>query len=148
MQDIELEYKERSTLQGSIRSPPTSRQQGAPSSRTQPHSPRVSISPATNTPMQSNRRDTCAFDPTGWVLNHHKENFILELIDPDMKKSETKDVENPSISAANWSSRRFRVNFAQLNHMRMRKLQSRLVNDVVNMCFTSTEPAQWEETLQ
>jgi hypothetical protein len=66
----------------------------------------------------------------------------------ERKKTKTKDVENPSISAANWSSRRFRVNFAQLNHMRMRKLQSRLVNDVVNMCFTSTEPAQWEETLQ
>ena len=144
MQDIKLENKQRSTPQGSIRTAWTPQPQGAP---TQPNSPRVRSDPTMNTATQSTRRDTHDFNPTGWVLNHHKDNFILELKDPETKKSEG-DVENPSTRAASWSSRRFRVNFAQLQNMRMRKLQSRLVKDAVNMYFTSKEPEQWEETLQ
>ena len=45
--------------------------------------------------------------------------------------------------------RRFRVSFAELQRMKMRKLQIKLVKDVVDMCENpAAESNTWEEDLQ
>ncbi len=55
----------------------------------------------------------------------------------DKKTAETIDTAQP----------RFRVSFAELQRMKMRKLQVKLVKNAVDMCETGSEPKDWEDNL-
>lgn len=49
---------------------------------------------------------------------------------------------------ADANERRFRVSFAELQRMRLRKLQVLLVKDAVDMRYGLAEASEWEEHLR
>jgi hypothetical protein len=93
-----------------------------------------------------------------WVVEHHKNNLVLELkrretssIFDLFRKKQQIDAEIGSTGTARWKARRFRVNFSELQSMHMRKLQSKLVEHAIDMRLTLKEKegqGEWEETLQ
>lgn len=83
-------------------------------------------------------------NPGQWVIDHHKHGLIEEL--------------KPPTSNFLWRifntrnkvrrlDRRFRISFAELQRMRIRKLQCQLVEDVIQMRKNGSEPDDWETTL-
>jgi hypothetical protein len=113
-------------------------------------------------------------NPGPWVLHHHKGNFITELEKPPKtfsdkaeyyfkewteelsrstkrllninceKKKDHGKIEN----RGKWEDRRFRLSFAELQRMKLRKLQIALVGNVVNMLHSNRDNAEWENNLR
>lgn len=100
-------------------------------------------------------------EPGPWVLHHHKGNFITEIRKPEhktafkrlddwtmsMKAGELKD-DKEKRKSIKWEDRRFRVNFAELLRMQLRKLQITLVENVVEMRYSNRESDKWEEHMR
>lgn len=114
--------------------------------------------------------------PGPWLLHHHKENIICKLKRPKVNlatkiydqiskvvcKAHSKLFEegNNKTSGAtndppddpeaenNWEKRRFRVSFAELQRMYLRKLQCKLVKDAVDMYDNDDEVPGWESNLR
>lgn len=107
-------------------------------------------------------------NPGPWVLHHHKPGLILELQEPEGNffskmydkyfKQGNKTARGSTLNerhddlevvkTTKWKDRRFRVNFAELQRMHLRKLQCKLLKDVVDMHYTNRENEGWEETLE
>ena len=47
-----------------------------------------------------------------------------------------------------WEERRFRVSFAELQRMQLRKLQITLVENMLNMRYSNRQSEGWEKTLR
>jgi hypothetical protein len=115
--------------------------------------------------------------PGPWVLHHHKQNLITEIRRPvefnsafdkvgfylrkrfgdslrwagrklanrgDKNQNEEKGKESDRA----WEERRFRMSFAELQRMKLRKLQIKLVGNIVDMHYSNCEDEEWEVTLR
>ncbi|KAF7593645.1 hypothetical protein BBP40_011050 [Aspergillus hancockii] len=82
-------------------------------------------------------------EPELWAINHHRPNLIAELVPP------TETYLQRWLGAKNLASpeRRFRISFAELQRMRVRKLQCILTKHVIKMRSDGLEPPSWEDTL-
>ncbi|KAN0098216.1 hypothetical protein V8E51_013879 [Hyaloscypha variabilis] len=115
-------------------------------------------------------------NPGPWLIYHHKKNLIRKLKKPrinvltymyekirnigfqaysELFGDGTKNagatanqVDDDPDAENNWEKRRFRVSFAELQRMYLRKLQCKLVKDVVEMYDTDDEVAGWESNLK
>jgi len=94
-----------------------------------------------------------------WALHHHKPNLITEIRKPEPILKKTKinlqrwikslcgcpfedhqrSSETVQTASAKWEDRRFRLSLAELQRMQLRKLQIKLVGDVVNMHYSNKE---------
>ena len=101
--------------------------------------------------------------PGDWVIGHHRNSLIIRLDDPKVglvrsavnavlagignvtygKKNTSAPPTSPSSDGM-----RFRVSFAEVHRMRIRKLQCQMVRHVVEMRATGHESAGWEDTLE
>ncbi|KAJ4420869.1 hypothetical protein N0V82_004048 [Gnomoniopsis sp. IMI 355080] len=96
-----------------------------------------------------------------WVLQHHKENIIKE-IDGDHLENQIWDfivswllptgiarklLSNINGSKMSDSGPIFRISFAELQRMRMRKLEVQLIKHAVHMAKFGVEPQGWENDL-
>jgi hypothetical protein len=107
-------------------------------------------------------------NPGSWVLRHHKDNLISELREPEssfiskiydqyfkhMTKTSSGTTskephdDHKTVKSTKWEARRFRVSFAELQRMHLRKLQIKLAKHVVDMHYSNRESEGWEETLR
>jgi hypothetical protein len=116
-------------------------------------------------------------NPGPWVLHHHKQAFIAEIRKPIEFQSiyekvgyyfgewnrgfvswaesrlgkgakQNKKRKMEKASDRDWEDRRFRMSFAELQRMKLRKLQIQLVGNVVDMHKTNRESEEWESTLK
>ncbi|KAK3327037.1 hypothetical protein B0T19DRAFT_474898 [Cercophora scortea] len=103
-------------------------------------------------------------DTTAWIIRHHKlihaikrqrPSFLSERLLHGRKPSRTTEDEWTEQLKNNlyWhrsdNERGFRINLAELQRVRLRKLQSRLVRHVLKMTYKSQEePEDWEKDLQ
>ena len=101
-------------------------------------------------------------DPGHWVINHHLPNLVFEVRPPKWhpvrrlvnvissllrgEKTTVRQNWNPAIPAP--GERRFRVSFAEVQRMKVRKLQCQVVNDVIHMRGHGREAEGWEENLE
>jgi hypothetical protein len=113
-------------------------------------------------------------NPGPWVLHHHKPNLITEVQEPIKFRSTCDEVQHyiangirglifwiesrlgkqgeqnhPGTpegkdSDKDWEDRRFRMSFAELQRMKLRKLQIKLVGQVVDMHRHNRENQEWE----
>ena len=90
-------------------------------------------------------------NPGPWVLHRHKRGLLVEIKKPESNfvfKLFGKYLKNRTKSPnAEGNDRRFRVNFAELQRMQLRKLQCALVRDVIKMHHSNEEKGEWEKTL-
>jgi len=97
-------------------------------------------------------------NPGPWALYHHKDNFITELRVPKpsythdllerFRKLFTSKPRNQDIKEPEWEERRFRMSLAELQRMKLRKLQISLVGKVVSMSYSNRESEGWVKELQ
>lgn len=105
-------------------------------------------------------------NPGDWAVNHHLPNLITRLDQPEanvigsaLNEMTTKIREircgkkaepTPSLSAYSFSEdgMRFRISFAEVQRMRIRKLQCQLVRHVVKMRLEGHESPGWEQTIK
>lgn len=97
-----------------------------------------------------------------WAINHHLRNLIEKLHDPkpDVLHFILETLPRGLSAMFRWqtnvrppvpppqSQQRFRISLAELQRMRLRKLQCQLVKDVIQMRCEGTEPPGWEERLK
>jgi hypothetical protein len=94
-------------------------------------------------------------NPGHWAINYHLSNLVFELRRPkwhpirravnavtSFLKGQKVDNYTPMDT-----ERRFRISFAEVQRMKVRKLQCRVVDDVVYMRAYGREPDGWEENL-
>jgi hypothetical protein len=109
-------------------------------------------------------------DPGKWVIRRHRDNLVVRLIEPKeglvksglttlkTKIQEIRDGKIHStspplgdgesqVTSPHADNRRFRINFAEVQRMYVRKLQCQLVRHVAKMRATDQESSGWEETL-
>ncbi|KAK3314838.1 hypothetical protein B0H66DRAFT_563764 [Apodospora peruviana] len=124
----------------------------------------------------SSCRNLDRYNQGDWALDQHLTNLVMEL-EPPSKVRNIRKLGRASTAAAGPTDkedhhldqlhrdsergrddndnditdrdreRRFRINFAEVQRMRVRKLQCRLVRDVVDMRYTGREVDGWEEAL-
>jgi hypothetical protein len=102
-------------------------------------------------------------NPGPWVLHRHKRGLLVEIEKPKsnivskMCKYLKHWTESPCGTTpeerhddltAEGDERRFRVSFAELQRMQLRKLQCTLVRDAVKMHYSDEESGEWEKTLR
>ena len=82
-----------------------------------------------------------------WVVYHHRDELIREVVGAERKSTRwfkrLLGITEPADDAA----RIFRVSFAEMQRMKLRRLQIRLVNHAVSMSTSDQEPKGWEEDL-
>ncbi|CAN8104429.1 unnamed protein product [Discula destructiva] len=100
-------------------------------------------------------------DPGPWVVDHHLRNLIEEVVPPEeiptrdlrrrilnrVRRIKGKSYQNKRLDKNKAPVRTFRVSFAELQRMHLRKLQIRLVKHAVNMYGTKSESDGWEKDL-
>ncbi|KAF9876553.1 putative SAM dependent methyltransferase [Colletotrichum karsti] len=130
---------------------------------------RNSFNSTRSRPRNGDARRVVALDrdnPGGWVIDHHRDNLIIELDEPQVgvfssafqafwgrvwgMRGGRKETLLPSSSVSSTSTdkKRFQINFAEVQRMRIRKLQCELVRHVVEMRTDGSESSGWEETLE
>ena len=98
-------------------------------------------------------------NPGPWVLRLHKPNLLMEIKKPEsnfVSKMCSKYLKHWTKSPCGTApeephdegNRRFRVSFAELQRMQLRKLQCILVRDVMKMYDSDKESGEWEKTLR
>jgi hypothetical protein len=82
-----------------------------------------------------------------WVVDHHRDELIREVVGAERKSTRwfkrLLGITEPADDAA----RIFRVSFAELQRMKLRQLQIRLVNHAVSMSRSDQEPEGWQERI-
>lgn len=103
----------------------------------------------------SSKTSPSIFEPDSWVLDHHKDGLVLELEEPHSifdhireRTSNNQDPETASTSSGVWKTRRFRISFAELQSMHLRKLQSKLAKHAIDMRYSKVETEGWETDLE
>ncbi|KAF4921772.1 hypothetical protein CGCVW01_v005749 [Colletotrichum viniferum] len=99
--------------------------------------------------------------PGEWAINHHLRGLIEELehetssIWSKLNKLGTKiqeiqhgKKEQPALQSTSEDGRRFRISFAEVQRMRIRKLQCELVRHVAKMRLQRKESPGWEQSLE
>jgi len=86
--------------------------------------------------------------PGDWVLEHHADNFISEIHRGTFLSELYRKYMIIQGKAKDWEGPRYRINFAELQRMKLRKFQCRLVKDTVEMSSSNKEVADWEKHLQ
>jgi hypothetical protein len=94
-------------------------------------------------------------NPGLWALHLHKPNLLMEIKKPKsnfVSKMCSKYLKSPCGTVSEEchddpTDRRFRVSFAELQRMQLRKLQCILVRDVIKMYDSGKESGEWEKTL-
>ncbi|KLU92820.1 hypothetical protein MAPG_11742 [Magnaporthiopsis poae ATCC 64411] len=76
-------------------------------------------------------------NPGPWAVNYHLNNLLVEVKRPRRPSSE-----------GDGGERRFKISFAEVQRMRIRKLQCKLVRDVVRMRNLRHEVDGWDVTLE
>ncbi|KAI0383177.1 hypothetical protein F5Y04DRAFT_250798 [Hypomontagnella monticulosa] len=103
-------------------------------------------------------RSTVTIDAAPWVVSHHKDGLIdcierktsaySRLFHRRKRGQRIDDVERPK---KGWKrpdeNRDFRISFAELQRMKLRKMQCRLVKHVADIRRTGRETRGWEEDL-
>lgn len=98
-------------------------------------------------------------DPSSWVVRHHeaglinrierKQSTYSHLFGGRKRDQKADDVEAPD---SQWrrpdENSDFRISFAELQRMKLRKIQCKLVKHVADMRKTGGEPRGWEEDLE
>ncbi|KAI1753610.1 hypothetical protein F4782DRAFT_82845 [Xylaria castorea] len=92
-------------------------------------------------------------DPGVWAISHHKSNFIQNIKKKPTSRSilrrlwkRGQDAKDRSEAPDEENS--FRVSLAELQRMRLRKLQCQLVKHVAHMKTTGKESENWENDLE
>jgi hypothetical protein len=81
-------------------------------------------------------------NPKPWVLSRHIENLVSRIgSEPDKKARKTRDKNEIG-------DRHLRMSFAELQRMRLRELQCRLVKSIVDMRIDPRTPVDWEADLK
>ncbi|KAF4818307.1 hypothetical protein CGCSCA5_v005392 [Colletotrichum siamense] len=114
-------------------------------------------------PLPRNVRHTLHLDrddPGDWAVNHHLPNLIARLDEPELSSvgsklndlsTKLREIQYGRKSDPTPSSEdgmRFRISFAEVQRMRIRKLQCQLVRHVVKMRLNGSESPGWEQTLE
>ncbi|KFY98416.1 hypothetical protein V498_01483 [Pseudogymnoascus sp. VKM F-4517 (FW-2822)] len=141
------------------------------SSREAPVQRRVTFTSETPTPqddrLQGSPKSKIHLDrdnPGDWVIRHHRSSLVVHLKDHEVGKIRStlsgmrkklqgfklgdEEAQKQTKSAASGDGKRFRVSFAEVQRMRIRKLQCQLVRHVVKMRLNGHESPGWEETLE
>ncbi|TGJ78408.1 hypothetical protein E0Z10_g10359 [Xylaria hypoxylon] len=98
-------------------------------------------------------------DPGVWAISHHKSNLVQNIKKSPTSKSifsglwkRGQDPKSQSKTSKEWQrpdqDNDLRVSFAELQRMRLRKLQCKLVKHVAHMKTTGEEPENWENDLE
>lgn len=84
-----------------------------------------------------------------WVLNHHYPHLIEEITTAELSRPPgARGSEDAEASVGVPEEERiFRVSFAELQRMHLRKLQVKLVKHTVDMRISKKESANWEDDL-
>ncbi|KAK4247682.1 hypothetical protein C7999DRAFT_14288 [Corynascus novoguineensis] len=81
-------------------------------------------------------------NPKPWVLSRHIENLVFRVEgEPDKKAQKTREKNDIG-------DRHFHMSFAELQRMRLRELQCRLVKYMVDMRIDPRTPVNWEADLK
>lgn len=103
-------------------------------------------------------------NPGDWVIRHHRSSLVVQLDDHEVGKIRStlggmreklqgfrlgdEEAHKETKPAVSGDGKRFRVSFAEVQRMRIRKLQCQLVRHVVKMRLDGHESPGWEETLE
>lgn len=96
--------------------------------------------------------------PGPWVVDHHLRGLIFELVPLPVEGFQQRIIswcramtgrshQPKRLDGDNNPERTFRVSFAEIQRMHLRKLQVVLVNHAVTMYNTRVETGRWEEDL-
>ncbi|EOO00985.1 hypothetical protein UCRPA7_3520 [Phaeoacremonium minimum UCRPA7] len=81
-------------------------------------------------------------NPKPWVLSRHIENLVSRIQgEPDKRSQKTRDKNDIG-------DRHLHMSFAELQRMRLRELQCRLVKSIVDMRIDPRTPVDWEANLK
>ncbi|KAK7423834.1 hypothetical protein QQZ08_008878 [Neonectria magnoliae] len=103
---------------------------------------------------ESTGKDLDRSRPGEWVIYHHRSSLITEIQNPEdgylqaALKALGINGERPVSTSSNGDGRRFRISFAEVQRMRIRKLQCQLVRHVAKMRLDGHESPGWERTLE
>ncbi|KAI1858394.1 uncharacterized protein JN550_012678 [Neoarthrinium moseri] len=112
-----------------------------------------------NTRVVNTDLSRAANDPGAWVVSHHA-NGLIDSIKKNRGLSlgllnwwkGRRRIRSPEEAQDKWKrpyeDKDFRINLAELQRMRLRKLQCKLVKHVAHMKKTGGEPKDWEEDLE
>ena len=103
------------------------------------------------------------FDKPGlWVINHHQKGLITKIYEPKpglfsgllenfshggTKKPASRD-EGSELWRGPTEKLSYRISFAELQRVKLRKLQCKLVKHVVDMRYCAIDPPGWEDDLR
>ncbi|KAI1175135.1 hypothetical protein F4777DRAFT_598744 [Nemania sp. FL0916] len=98
-------------------------------------------------------------DPGAWAVRHHKENFIQNIREKPPSNSillghwnRRPDHKSRRKASRGWKrvddEKDFRISLAELQRMRLRKIQGQLVKHVAHMKLTDAESENWEGDLE
>lgn len=76
-----------------------------------------------------------------WIIDHHRPNILEHVLSPNCDGSES----DRNLSKVPWS---YRINFVELQRMRLRQLQRQLVGHAVDIYFNVEPPKNWDSTLR
>jgi hypothetical protein len=96
-------------------------------------------------------RDTIDVESPGkWVIQHHFSNLVEQIQEPkpSFLTNFLSGLLKNSLTKVELGSRKYRISFAELQRMQLRKLQCKLVKDVSEMYYWKKEPRHWEKHLQ
>lgn len=98
--------------------------------------------------------------PGEFAIRHHRSGLVVQLDEYNVGRAESlfdtlasklagrKDNKHPTANATSGDGKRFRISFAEVQRMRIRKLQCQLVRHIVNIRLSGRESSGWEETLK
>lgn len=103
-------------------------------------------------------QDVLDYDDDSWVLDHHRKNLIEKISKRERSWYETlgqfggKESGRTRTSSNNEPQgdveESYRINLAELQRLRLRQLQRRLVQHVVDLRYDAQEPTGWADDLR
>jgi hypothetical protein len=125
--------------------------------------------------VEGNPVENLDFDDPRWIIDHHRQNLIEKIYKPESswfevlrhlgRKRSARNTEAPRSnqnhndqerrapndqrSASNHDHEQsYRINFSELQRLRLRQLQRKLVQHIVDLRYDATEPSGWADDLR